>query len=81
MKRDEPTDRQTITAIELIAYLVVGLCSIFTINLALDWAGRQLGSDIMEIGRRRDLGFVLSLVLGLLLTRKVAAWTGFTPKK
>jgi hypothetical protein len=81
MKPDEPTERKTITAIEVVAYLVVGLCFIFTINLALDWVGRQLGSDIMEIGRGRDLGFVLSLVLGLMLTREVAAWAGFTPKK
>ena len=79
MTPEQESAPNAITAVEVIAYVVVALCLIFAINLALDWVGRQLGTDIMEVGRRRDLGFVLSLILGLLLTRKVAAWAGFTP--
>jgi len=80
-KREDLSEVQTIGVVELAALLTVALCLIFTINLALDWLGRQLGSDIMEWGRRRDLGFVLSLGFGLYLTHKIAAWAGFRPKR
>jgi len=80
-KQEESPATYTISLVELAAYLVVAVCLIFSINLALDWLGRQLESNIMELGRRRDLGFVLSLCSGLYLTHKVAGWAGFLPKK
>lgn len=80
-EREQPSEIHTLSLIDLAACLVVALGLIFSINLTLDWLGRQVGSNLMELGRRRDLGFVLSLGLGLYLTHKVAGWVGFKPKR
>ncbi len=81
MKPDDQSERQSITIVEVAAYLVLALCLVFAIDIILAWAGRQLGTDIMEVGRRHDLGFLLSLGLGLFLTHKIAAKAGFRPRK
>ena len=74
-------EHHRITPVEVVAYLITALCIIFTIDIVLDWPGRKLGTDIMDVGRRHDLGFVLSLLLGLYLTRKVAVWAGFRQRR
>ena len=45
MTPEQESAPNAITAVEVIAYVVVALCLIFAINLALDWVGRQLGTD------------------------------------
>ena len=62
---DSHGERPTISPVEVVAYLITALCITFTINIVLDWLGRKLGTGIMDVGRRHDLGFVLSLFLGL----------------
>ena len=78
---DSDGKQPAITPVEVAAYLITALCIIFTINIVLDWLGGKLGTGIMDVGRRHDLGFVLSLFLGLYLTHKVAAWAGFRQRR
>ena len=70
---------RTIQPVELVCYVVLGFCLIMTLDLALDWAGRRWSIDILELGRRRDLGFVIALVAGLWLNNRIASALGLKP--